>query len=254
MFVFSNEQFKTLTGMEDACMNRSMLDLGAGDGMVTANMARHFRSVHVTESSSSMRMRLGQKGYTYVYVLYLFRELLLRLYCCVAMKIFRMIFHLQQIFTFYPTTAFGCTPRSQRVLSCCGNSTLNIFITALCDMIYSCCYWYGSRSSAGWFHVFSRIKAVRLYFQDILLWKFSHSVHPDFKSHGDIRFIVCLSRIKTAALLADWDRPFRFQFELTFEKFLLLRWFANFVWKEGSTPLSFIAKFLTPFYAIQHHC
>lgn len=64
MFVFSNEQFKTLTGMEDACMNRSMLDLGAGDGMVTANMARHFRSVHVTESSSSMRMRLGQKGYT----------------------------------------------------------------------------------------------------------------------------------------------------------------------------------------------
>ena len=64
MFVFSAEQFKTLIGIDDACMNKSLLDLGAGDGMVTVNMAKHFRSIYVTESSSTMRMRLSQKGFT----------------------------------------------------------------------------------------------------------------------------------------------------------------------------------------------
>ena len=66
MFVFSSEQFKTLTGIEDACFNQTLLDLGAGDGMVTSVMAKYFRSVYVTESSSSMRYRLNQKGFTYV--------------------------------------------------------------------------------------------------------------------------------------------------------------------------------------------
>ena len=66
MFVFSSEQFKTLTGIEDACVNQTLLDLGAGDGMVTSVMAKYFRSVYVTESSSSMRYRLNQKGFTYV--------------------------------------------------------------------------------------------------------------------------------------------------------------------------------------------
>jgi len=64
MFVFSSEQFKTLTGIEDACVNQTLLDLGAGDGMVTSVMAKYFRSVYVTESSSSMRYRLNQKGFT----------------------------------------------------------------------------------------------------------------------------------------------------------------------------------------------
>ena len=65
--MFSNDQFKNLLDIDDSCSNRTLLDLGAGDGTVTQRMANHFKRVFVTESSSSMRMRLAQKGFTYVF-------------------------------------------------------------------------------------------------------------------------------------------------------------------------------------------
>lgn len=37
----------------------TLLDIGAGDGGVTAKLAPLFDSVHVTEASSSMRWRLS---------------------------------------------------------------------------------------------------------------------------------------------------------------------------------------------------
>ena len=67
MFVFSNDQFKNLLDIDDSCSNRTLLDLGAGDGTVTQRMADHFKRVYVTESSSTMRRRLSQKGFTYVF-------------------------------------------------------------------------------------------------------------------------------------------------------------------------------------------
>ena len=40
-----------------------MLMSGAGDGAVTRQMAQHFRSVYVTEVSSTMIWRLEEQGY-----------------------------------------------------------------------------------------------------------------------------------------------------------------------------------------------
>eukprot|EP00794_Sanderia_malayensis_P019068 gene19068-20983_t len=64
MFVFSNEQFKSLMDLDDVCTNATLLDLGAGDGAITKTMAKYFKTVFVTETSPSMRMRLSQRGYT----------------------------------------------------------------------------------------------------------------------------------------------------------------------------------------------
>ena len=67
MFVFSVAQFKTLIEF-DAAYNGvkmdSLLDLGAGDGAVTAKMAPFFNQVYATEMSVPMQWRLRQKGYT----------------------------------------------------------------------------------------------------------------------------------------------------------------------------------------------
>ena len=95
MFVFSNEQFKTLVGIEDACMNKTLLDLGAGDGTVTRIMAKYFRSVYVTESSSTMRYRLTQKGFTWVYFLSLIK---FKFFFNVLWKILKQLCHKNNLF------------------------------------------------------------------------------------------------------------------------------------------------------------
>lgn len=63
MFVLSNQQFQTLLGVDSIWRAGHLLDLGAGDGAVTEQMADHFQQVSVTEMSSTMQWRLGQKGY-----------------------------------------------------------------------------------------------------------------------------------------------------------------------------------------------
>ena len=66
MFVFSQEQFKTLMDLDDSCRDASLLDLGAGDGTVTQTMAKYFKTVFATESSPTMKTRLSEKGFMYV--------------------------------------------------------------------------------------------------------------------------------------------------------------------------------------------
>lgn len=64
MFVFSQAQFQQLLGINADWTAESLLDLGAGDGAVTRQMAQHFRSVYVTEVSSTMLWRLQEQGYS----------------------------------------------------------------------------------------------------------------------------------------------------------------------------------------------
>lgn len=67
MFVFSVAQFKTLIEFETAFQGikmDSLLDLGAGDGAVTAKMAPFFNKVYATEMSGPMQWRLRQRGFT----------------------------------------------------------------------------------------------------------------------------------------------------------------------------------------------
>ena len=66
MFVFSQEQFKTLIDFEGyygGLKLKNLLDLGAGDGAVTSKMAPYFENVYTTEMSPTMRWRLQQKGF-----------------------------------------------------------------------------------------------------------------------------------------------------------------------------------------------
>lgn len=63
MFVFSQEQFKTLIDFQSEIKLENLLDLGAGDGQVTSKMAPFFQNVYTTEMSTTMRWRLQQKGY-----------------------------------------------------------------------------------------------------------------------------------------------------------------------------------------------
>lgn len=67
MFVFSIQQFRFLIDFDSHYGGHklnSLLDLGAGDGMVTSRMAPFFKNVYATEMSGPMRWRLRQKGYT----------------------------------------------------------------------------------------------------------------------------------------------------------------------------------------------
>ena len=66
MFVFSHDQFKKLTNITDAWKQECLLDLGAGDGKVTAIIANHFDNIFVTEQSPTMRTRLTEMGYRWV--------------------------------------------------------------------------------------------------------------------------------------------------------------------------------------------
>ncbi|XP_046545027.1 protein-L-histidine N-pros-methyltransferase-like [Haliotis rubra] len=65
MFIFSKGQLDALldipTGWHWQAEN--MLDLGAGDGMVTSQLARYFDNVYATEISEIMVKRLQERGY-----------------------------------------------------------------------------------------------------------------------------------------------------------------------------------------------
>ncbi|XP_033754850.1 methyltransferase-like protein 9 [Pecten maximus] len=63
MFVFSDSQLQQLLQIDDSYRGQNMIDLGAGDGMVTEKMAKYFDTVYTTEVSSTMRWRLQSKGY-----------------------------------------------------------------------------------------------------------------------------------------------------------------------------------------------
>lgn len=72
MFVFSTEQIRTLlrpphtpasAPLPPSFQFDSLLDIGAGDGGVTAKMQPLFHSVYATEFSASMRWRLRRRGY-----------------------------------------------------------------------------------------------------------------------------------------------------------------------------------------------
>lgn len=65
MFVFSVIQFERLLGIEsiDGWRGEALLDLGAGDGKVTDNMAKYFNNVYATEISPVMSKILSKKGY-----------------------------------------------------------------------------------------------------------------------------------------------------------------------------------------------
>jgi len=66
MFVFSTAQFKTLLDLNENPSQSlsSLLDIGAGDGSITARMAGIFKQVYATEMSSIMQWRLSNYGYT----------------------------------------------------------------------------------------------------------------------------------------------------------------------------------------------
>lgn len=63
MFVFSHSQFLKLISQKEEWKAESLLDLGAGDGEVTAQMASSFQQIYVTEVSSTMLNLLQKKGY-----------------------------------------------------------------------------------------------------------------------------------------------------------------------------------------------
>ncbi|KAK2191304.1 hypothetical protein NP493_54g00026 [Ridgeia piscesae] len=64
MFVFSKAQVESLLGISEKWKANKLLDLGAGDGMVTQQLAGHFSEVYTTEMSTTMTWRLQEKGYS----------------------------------------------------------------------------------------------------------------------------------------------------------------------------------------------
>ncbi|BHF67049.1 Methyltransferase-like protein 9 [Sparganum proliferum] len=64
MFVVSTAQFRRLLGVTSDWHAKRLLDLGAGDGKVTAKMAPLFDEVYTTEMSPVMRWRLKQANFT----------------------------------------------------------------------------------------------------------------------------------------------------------------------------------------------
>lgn len=63
MFVISTAQFLKLLKVSENWRADTLLDLGAGDGEVTAKFAHFFRQVYVTEMSVTMRTLLDKKRY-----------------------------------------------------------------------------------------------------------------------------------------------------------------------------------------------
>ncbi|XP_014668697.1 PREDICTED: methyltransferase-like protein 9 [Priapulus caudatus] len=63
MFVMSTNQLLQLMGANSSWRAQSLLDLGAGDGRVTQQMAPLFTDIYCTETSSPMQWRLNQCGY-----------------------------------------------------------------------------------------------------------------------------------------------------------------------------------------------
>lgn len=63
MFVVSPSQFLKLLKSEGDWHRESLIDLGAGDGGVTDQIAPFFSKVYATEVSNTMRNLLSTKGY-----------------------------------------------------------------------------------------------------------------------------------------------------------------------------------------------
>ncbi|CAD5228845.1 unnamed protein product [Bursaphelenchus okinawaensis] len=66
MFVFSSEQIGAFLGADTGGWDRSeksVIDLGAGDGYVTKNFSPYFSKIYATEASTVMEYRLRQKGF-----------------------------------------------------------------------------------------------------------------------------------------------------------------------------------------------
>jgi SAM-dependent methyltransferase len=63
MFVVSLQQFLKLLGADEGWRGRTLLDLGAGDGEVTAHLSPLFARTYVTEVSHTMRTLLQNRGY-----------------------------------------------------------------------------------------------------------------------------------------------------------------------------------------------
>ncbi|XP_050508925.1 protein-L-histidine N-pros-methyltransferase-like [Diabrotica virgifera virgifera] len=63
MFVVSQPQVRKLLGVDEDWKCKSLLDIGAGDGKVTDQIAPIFHKVYATEVSSTMRTLLQKKGY-----------------------------------------------------------------------------------------------------------------------------------------------------------------------------------------------
>ena len=64
MFVISGQQFRSLFYLPDDYRADRMLDLGAGDGATTAQLAPMFDKVHVTEMSWPMKRILAARGFS----------------------------------------------------------------------------------------------------------------------------------------------------------------------------------------------
>ena len=65
MFVFSQDQLRTLLPASLPNMQPSILDIGSGDGHVTDKIKKLFdaATIHVTETSRVMQRVLRQRGY-----------------------------------------------------------------------------------------------------------------------------------------------------------------------------------------------
>jgi len=63
MFVFSKEQFLTMSKIDPDIQLDKMLDLGAGDGKPTQSMSCFFKEIFATEVSAPMRKSLDMKGF-----------------------------------------------------------------------------------------------------------------------------------------------------------------------------------------------
>ncbi|CAH8468276.1 unnamed protein product [Dicrocoelium dendriticum] len=66
MFVYSSRQFASLLDLTDGTKLEMLLDLGAGDGMVTAKMAPFFECVYVTELSRPMQWLLQERNFNII--------------------------------------------------------------------------------------------------------------------------------------------------------------------------------------------
>ncbi|CAL2050181.1 unnamed protein product [Caenorhabditis brenneri] len=67
MFLFSEQQLSKFIGIDKSnwdATNKTVLDLGAGNGNITEYMRGFYNKVYATELSPKMRNRLTSKGYT----------------------------------------------------------------------------------------------------------------------------------------------------------------------------------------------
>ncbi|XP_023012348.1 protein-L-histidine N-pros-methyltransferase [Leptinotarsa decemlineata] len=63
MFVLSQSHFRKILRVEETWSSGSLLDLGAGDGGVTAHMAPLFKKTYATDVSPTMKSLLQKQGY-----------------------------------------------------------------------------------------------------------------------------------------------------------------------------------------------